>query len=96
MDSRYRQRYELQTWKQTVIWFQGNSITGPEELVSTRTLQDEGRAEMYDVWTGEPIYESTVFGGHWFRISRTQERGRLIAQRLPGTTETFFDLRFTK
>lgn len=96
MDSRYRQRYEVQTWKQTITLFQGNSLTGPEQLVGTRIIQDEGRAELYDVWTGEPIYESTIFAGHSFRASRTEGRGRLISQRLPGATEAFFDLRYTK
>lgn len=96
IDSGYRQRYEVQTWKKSITHFQGNTITGPEELVQSRTIRDEGRAEMYDVWTGEPIYESTLFGGHSFRASRTLNRGRSISQRLPGEGGETWTLIFNK
>lgn len=96
LDSRYRQRYIVETWKREVTYFQGNTITGAEVRISSREVRDEGRAEMYDVFTGEPIYESTVFANHEFRASRTESRGRLIHQRLPGTTEQAFEMVFVK
>lgn len=96
LDSRYRQRYDLQLWKKTISYLQGNAIFGPEQLVDLRTIRDEGRASQYDLWTGEPIYASEWFAGHVFRAYRTDSRGRLISQRLPGETEASFDLRFRK
>lgn len=96
IDSRYRQRYDVQLWKQSTAWINGNAIAGQEELIETRVIRDEGRAQLYDMWTGEPIYESDIFGGHSFRVYQTEGRGRLISQRIPGTTEASFDLRFRK
>lgn len=96
VDWRYRQRYDLQLWKKTITWWNGNTITGPEELVQTLTVRDEGLAEEFDVFTGEPIYASALFSGHDFRVYRTEGRGRLITQRIPGTTDASFDLRFNK
>ncbi|HEX6371293.1 MAG TPA: Ig-like domain-containing protein [Longimicrobium sp.] len=96
VDWRYRQRYDLQLWKRTVSYLNGNAMTGPEELIQVRTIRDEGVAEMFDVFTGDPIYESTQLGGHSFRVYRTEGRGRLISQRLPGATEAAYDLRFTR
>lgn len=96
VDSRYRQQYLVQTWKREVSYFQGNTITGPDMVLGSYYVNDEGRAEMYDVFTGEPIYESTTYAGHSFRTYRTEGRGRLISQRLPGTTEQSFDMVFVK
>lgn len=96
LDSRYRQRYIVETWKREVSYFQGNTIIGAEVRISSREVRDEGRAELYDVWTGEPIYESAVFDDHSFRSLRTLDRGRMISQRLPGTTDQSFDMVFVK
>lgn len=96
LDWRYRQRYDLALWKKTTSYLNGSTITGPEELVEVRTVRDEGVAEMFDVFNGEAIYESTLFAGHSFRASRTEGLGRLARQRLPGTTEVAYDLRFTR
>jgi hypothetical protein len=96
VDSRYHQRYVVQTWKREVSYFQGNTITSAEQMISSAEVTDEGLAELYDVFTGEPIYESTKFANHSFRAYRTEGRGRLIHQRLPGTTEQSFDMVFVK
>jgi hypothetical protein len=96
LDSRYRQRYIVETWKREVTYLNGSFIIGADVRISSREVRDEGRAEMYDVWTGEPIYESTTFGNHEFRAYRTEDRGRVIHQRLPGTTEQSFDMVFAK
>lgn len=93
-DWRYRQRFDLQLWKQTTGWFNGNTIAGPDELVQARTVLDEGVAAEFDPWTGEPIYSSARIDGQTFRISRLQDRTRLISQRIPGETEAGYDLRF--
>lgn len=96
LDSRYRQRYIVETWKREVTILNGNFIIGAEVKISSREVNDEGRADLYDLWTGEPIYASTTFGNHSFRAYRTQARGRQISQRLPGTTEQSFDMVFVK
>lgn len=96
VDTRYRQRYEVQTWKRTVNYFQGSTITSPEEMIDSRTVSDEGRAEFYDVFTGEPIYESERFENHSFRVYRTEGRNRRIDQRIPGTTDQSFSMDFKK
>lgn len=96
LDSRYHQRYIVETWKREVTHLQGSFIVGAEVRISSREVRDEGRAELYDLWTGEPIYESTTFGNHSFRAYRTADRGRRIDQRLPGTTEQSFDMVFVK
>lgn len=96
VDSRYRQRYDLGTWERRVSYLNGNVIHGAEQLVETRTIRDEGDAEMYDVWTGEPIYESWTFAGHSFRVNRTANRGRWINQSLPGEGGEKYELTFTK
>lgn len=96
LDTRYRQRYTVETWKREVTYFQGNTITGTEVMISSRDVRDEGMAVLYDVFTGEPIYESTKFGNHSFRVYRMEGRDRLIHQRLPGTTEQSFDMVFAK
>jgi hypothetical protein len=96
LDSRYHQRYIVETWKREVSYLNGSFIIGAEERISSREVRDEGRAELYDVWTGEPIYASTTFGNHSFRAYRTEDRGRQIHQRLPGTTEQSFDMVFAK
>lgn len=96
VDWRYRQRFDLQLWKQTTGWINGNTITGAEELVQMRTVRDEGVAEEFDPWTGEPIYASTWLDGQTFRIGRLHDGTRLISQRIPGETEAGYDLRFRK
>lgn len=96
IDWRYRQRYDVQLWRKEVTHINGSTITGPEELIEARTIRDEGNAEEFDVFTGEPIYASTTFGGHGFRVYRTEGRGRLVSQRLPGEGGASYDLRFTK
>jgi hypothetical protein len=96
VDWRYRQRYDLQLWKQKTTWFNGSAIATPEELVQTQTIRDEGVVEQWDLWTGEPIYASGLFGGHTFRVYRLADGTRLISQRIPGATEASFDLRFRK
>lgn len=96
IDWRYRQRYDLQLWRKQIAHINGNTITGPEELVQVRTIRDEGNAEEFDVFTGEPLYASTLFGGHLFRVYSTEGRGRLVSQRLPGEGGASYDLRFTK
>lgn len=96
VDWRYRQRYDLQLWRRQVAHINGGTITGAEELVQVRTLRDEGNAEEFDVFTGEPLYASTTFAGYGFRVYRTEGRGRLVSQRLPGEGGVSYDLRFTK
>jgi hypothetical protein len=96
VDWRYRQRYELQLWKQAITWLNGNAIVGAEELVQARTVRDEGLVDRWDLWTGEPIYASSWFAGHQFRVYRTADGTRLVSQRIPGETEASYDLRFRK
>lgn len=96
IDWRYRQRYDLQLWRKQIAHLNGNTITGVEQLIDVRTIRDEGMAEEFDVFTGEPLYASTTFGGHGFRVYRTQGRSALVSQRLPGEGGVSYDLRFTK
>ena len=96
IDWRYRQRYDLQLWRREIAHINGNIIIGPEQLIDVRTIRDEGNAAEFDVFTGEPLYASTTFGGHLFRVYTTQGRGRLVSQCLPGEGGVSYDLRFTK
>ncbi|MBW3572259.1 MAG: Ig-like domain-containing protein, partial [Gemmatimonadetes bacterium] len=96
VDSRYRQRYELATWERTLTYFNGNVTAATEQLVSTRTVVDEGDAKMYDMWTGQPIYESWTYAGHTFRVQHTASRGRWIRQPLPGEGGATYELIFRK
>jgi hypothetical protein len=97
VDWSYRQRFELRLYRQVVTHFSsGDAIFGPDQLVQTRTLLDEGTATELDMFTGEPLYASARFGGHGFRVSRLQDGVRLISQRLPGESGASYDLRFAK
>lgn len=96
VDSRYRQRYELGTWERTLTYFNGNVIAGEEQLVAARSVLDEGDAKMYDMWTGQAIYESWTFTGHTFRVQHTASRGRWTRQALPGEGGAEYELTFTK
>lgn len=95
-DWRYRQRFELKLYRYSVSYYNGNVIFGPEQLIQTRTLQDEGNATEFDVFTGEPLYASIRYEGYGFRVSRLQNGTRLISQRLPGEDSGSYDLRFTR
>jgi hypothetical protein len=96
VDWRYRQRFELRLYRTVATHFNGSAIFSPQQLVETRTLLDEGDATEFDVFTGEPLYASTRFAGYGFRVSRLQDRTRLISQRLPGEEGASYDLRFKK
>jgi hypothetical protein len=97
VDWRYRQRFELRLYRQTVTHFSsGDAIFGPDELIQTRTLVDEGNATEFDVFTGEPLYASDRFDGYGFRIYRLENGVRLLSQRLPGEDSGSYDLRFSK
>ena len=96
IDWRYRQRYDLQTWEREVSYLQGNVIYGAEQLVSTDVIRDEGLATEYDMFAGSPIYRSTTFAGHTFRVAYTLPRGRVTEQQIPGTTYGPLTLYFSK
>ncbi|HEU4882211.1 MAG TPA: Ig-like domain-containing protein [Longimicrobium sp.] len=97
VDWRYRQRFELRLYRQTVTHFtSGDAIFGPDELIQTRTLLDEGNATEFDAFTGEPRYTSTRFEGYGFLAYRLENGTRLISQRLPGEDGGSYDLRFSR
>jgi hypothetical protein len=96
VDWRYRQRFDLKLYRQSVTHFNGNAIFGPDEVIEARTILDEGNATEFDVFTGEPLYASTRYEGYGFRVSRLQNGTRLISQRLPGEDSGSYDLRFSK
>ncbi len=96
IDWRYRQRYDLQTWERTVSHLQGNVIYGAEALVSTDEIRDEGLATEFDLFMGSPIYKSSTYAGHTFRVGHTLPPGRMIEQQIPGTTYGPFALYFSK
>jgi hypothetical protein len=96
-DWRYEQRFDLKLYRQTVTHFSsGDAIFGPDQVIETRAIVDQGNATEFDVFTGEPLYASTRFGGYGFRVSRLANGTRLISQRLPGEGGASYDLRFTK
>lgn len=95
-DLRYRQLYELRTYRRTVSHVYGSVIVGPEEHIETRTVRDEGEATEYDVFTGDPIYQSTLFAGHGFRATRTAGRGRYVRQPIPGMEMAPAELLYAK
>jgi hypothetical protein len=96
-DWRYRQRFEVKLYRQTVTHFaSGDAIFSADQAIETRVITDEGIATEFDVFTGEPLYASTRFDGQGFRVSRLQNGTRLISQRLPGEGGASLDLRFTK
>lgn len=96
VDWRYRQRFELRLYRQSVTQFNGSAIYGPDQPIESRIVVDEGEATEFDMFTGEPLYASTRFAGHGFRVSLLQNRARLISQALPGEGGAFYDLRFSK
>lgn len=96
VDWRYRQRFDLRLYRQTVTYLNGSAIFGPDELIESRTVLDEGNATEFDAFDGTPLYASTRFAGQGFRVSRLQNGTRLISQRLPGEGGASYDLRFSK
>lgn len=96
IDWRYRQRYDLQTWEREITHVGGNVITGTERLVSTDVIRDEGLATGFDLFWGSPIYKSTTYAGHEFRVGHTLPRGRVTQQSIPGTTYGQFTLHFSR
>ncbi|HEY0021175.1 MAG TPA: Ig-like domain-containing protein [Longimicrobium sp.] len=96
IDWRYRQRYDLQTWQREITHAGGNTITGTETLVSTDVIRDEGLATEYDPWVGSPIYTSTTYEGHTFRMGLSRPGNLTIHQSIPGTTYGQFTLYFSR
>lgn len=95
-DWTYRQLYTLQTWEHTVTYFNGNSIIGAETLVGEREIRDEGVATQWNMFSGEPIYESILFAGHQFTPTRIGTRSRAARQAIPGTGTAEHNLVYTR